>query len=122
MPGPMGAMGTDGATGDTPTAVHIVPTTIVPYTDECGDFAEEGLGFGRARAPADWGGARRCCPQRCGREHGGADKTCLHAELQCLLLCPRLGSPGNATLSRSFRPASGAHQQCGEPQVEIVEP
>src|SRR5262245_16449995 len=91
MPGPMDARGTDGATRDASTTWHIVPTTIVARAHEGGDFAEERLGFGRARARADEAGARRSCPQRCGREHGGAEETCLHAELQCLLLCPRWG-------------------------------
>ena len=55
-------------------AAHIVPAAIVAYAHEGGNFGDEGLGCGRARA-ADWRGGGRSRPQRSGNKHGGADET-----------------------------------------------
>lgn len=74
MPAPMVTPGPNRTTGDAATAAHIVPAAVVAPANEGGNFAKEGLGFRRTRG-ADRRGPGRSCPQRCGREHGGADKT-----------------------------------------------
>ena len=75
LPAPMGARWAHGAAGDATMAAHIVPAAIVAYAHESGNFIDEGLGSGRARAAGDWGGAGGSRPQRSGDKHDGADET-----------------------------------------------